>query len=100
MSYGVVPGESFCMILQVPFSSCVAASQKKGGTGIRYRPFYVPSAKVFPRRVRAYFTSSIFTTFSYMDKIGIRQPYFQILTCLPFSRTASFWMFPESNLNR
>jgi hypothetical protein len=52
------------------------------------------------RAVFAYFTSSIFTTFSYSEKSGSRQPYFLILTIFPFKRTASFWMLPESNLNR
>jgi hypothetical protein len=46
------------------------------------------------------FTSSILTTFSYSEKRAILQPYFLILTTLPFNRIASFWTVPELNLNR
>jgi len=47
-----------------------------------------------------YFTSLIFPTFSEAENRKILHPYFLILSVFPFNRTASFWMDPESNLNR
>lgn len=76
------------------------AHEKKGRCRRRRRPFTQPLRDTAGDDPAGYFTSSILTTFSYMERIGIRQPYFQILTRFPFSRMASFWMFPESNLNR
>ena len=92
--------QSFPTYVQIPFSADVPAMKKGGAPGGAARSTIL-FADTFRRDGPAdYLTSSIFTTFSYIDRIGIRQPYFQILTFFPFRRMASFWMVPESNLNR